>query len=121
MTTFEIKYADGSSKVYEVEFKPWPTWDMCSSLAVGMLLSKGGKMVSFSSADGLSGSVSGDMIVKRYRLDQMFDAFERYMTSEKWDSLGTDGIYEDDGLEAVSSFLEFVKYGYGTDHEGGTL
>ena len=57
MCTFEICYASGKVKRYEVEFNPWPTWKMLAALAGAMLAEKGGKIVWFTGPNGLHGSV----------------------------------------------------------------
>lgn len=61
------------------------------------------------------------MTIDMTELRAMQWKFEHYMDDGKWDALGTEGIYRDDGEEAVAAFLEFVENGYVTDHEGGTL
>lgn len=55
-------------------------------------------------------------------LHVMYSDFEEYMTAERWDAaMCGEGIYEDEGLWAVSSFIEFVLTGKvteGSDDEG---
>lgn len=47
--------------------------------------------------------------------------FENYMTANRWDTCCEEGIYEDDGIKAVSCFLEFVETGRVTDDDGKEL
>lgn len=47
--------------------------------------------------------------------------FECYMTASRWDGCCAEGIYEDDGVRAVSCFLEFVEDGKVTDDDGREL
>lgn len=47
--------------------------------------------------------------------------FENYMTANRWDTCCAEGIYEDDGIRAVSCFLEFVETGRVTDDDGKEL
>ncbi len=47
--------------------------------------------------------------------------FECYMTASRWDACCAEGIYEDDGIRAVSMFLEFVETGCVTDDDGEEL
>lgn len=47
--------------------------------------------------------------------------FEDYMTANRWDTCCAEGIYEDDGIRAVSCFLEFVETGRVTGDDGKEL
>lgn len=47
--------------------------------------------------------------------------FEDYMTQDKWDACCAEGIYMDDGIRAVSMFLEFCETGRVTDDDGNEL
>ena len=47
-------------------------------------------------------------------LNVMFWEFQLYMTPERWDSLD---VYEGDGLEAVSAFIEFCCTGKVSNEE----
>lgn len=47
--------------------------------------------------------------------------FENYMTANRWDTCCAEGIYADDGVRAVSCFLEFVETGHVTDDDGKEL
>ena len=55
MCRFEISYRNGTTKVYEVRFSPWPTWRMLQGLAKVMLVEKGGCAIAFHGPNGLNG------------------------------------------------------------------
>ena len=55
--------------------------------------------------------------IDRHELHKAFCAFEHYMGSERWDNLGTEGIYKDEGIESVSAFIEFIETGRVTSHD----
>ena len=58
MYRFEVFYRNGTSKVYEIEAKPWLTFLMCESLAWAMLNEKGGTACKFEGPNGIHGMVN---------------------------------------------------------------
>ena len=61
------------------------------------------------------------MAITQNELNNKYWEFELYMTWSKWDQLGDDGITMDDGLRAVSAFIEFCCTGKVTDDDGNEL
>lgn len=56
-----------------------------------------------------------------FELNILQAEFEEYMTAKRWDTCCAEGIYEDDGIRAVSMFVEFCLEGKVTDDDGKEL
>ena len=65
--------------------------------------------------------VEGEMTRKMKELRDMQRDFEDYMTTNRWDTCCIEGIYADDGIRAVSMFMEFIETGRVTDDDGREL
>ena len=61
------------------------------------------------------------MAIRIEELNGKFAEFEDYMTYNRWDTCCAEGIYSDDGIRAVSMFLEFCDTGKVIDDEGREL
>jgi len=66
------------------------------------------------------------MAITQNELNDKYWEFEHYMTSGRWDWIPSEwsdgcGIAEDDGLRAVSAFIEFCCTGKVTDDDGNEL
>lgn len=59
--------------------------------------------------------------IDEWELRKKFWNFRLYMTGNKWDNLGSEGVYADEGLTAVSAFIEYVCTGIVTDDDGNEL
>ena len=54
-------------------------------------------------------------------LNEKLWEFEDYMTQNRWDTCCAEGIYSDDGIRAVSMFVEFCLTGKVTDDDENEL
>lgn len=61
------------------------------------------------------------MAMTQNELNDKFCEFEDYMTYNKWDNCCAEGIYADDGIRAVSMFIEFCCTGKVTDDDGNEV
>ena len=59
--------------------------------------------------------------IDEWELRKKFWNFRHYMNAKKWDALGDEGVYADEGEIAVSAFIEYVLTGQVTDNDGNEL